>query len=274
MQTNWEQISNWTKAYDNRASVPTHEEIFYAWGRDAAAFRAAHPPEDLPYGDGARERFDLYRPEGTAKGLCVFIHGGWWSYFGREYFSHLAAGAREKGWAVAMPSYTLCPDLNIGGIVAQMVKAVSVASAAAPDGPLVISGHSAGGHLATMMGADGVGITGAAATRLERIISISGVADLRPLMKVEMNSVLKIDDTEARAFSPLFLTPIGGFDYVALAGSKELSEFRRQNAMLADSWGAHISSQRIEEDGRNHFDVIDDLRDVESRLTGLVTLSQ
>ncbi len=273
MKTNWEQITDWTAAYDNRAAVPGYEEIFYTWGRDAAAFRTVHPPEDLAYGDAERERFDLYRPSGTAKGLCVFIHGGWWSYFGREYFSHLAAGPLAQGWAVAMPSYTLCPDLNIGGIVRQMVDAVGSAHTAAPDGPLVVCGHSAGGHLATMMGASDVGITGAPANRLERIVSISGVADLRPLMRVEMNSVLKIDEQEARASSPLFLTPKGGFDYIALAGAKELSEFRRQNAMLADCWGAHVSAQRLEAEGCNHFDVIDALADPESALTGLVTLS-
>jgi len=272
MQTDWGQITDWTAAYDNRAAVPTHEEFFYAWGRDAAAFREAHPPEDIAYGATERERLHLFRPQGQANGLLIFIHGGWWSFFGREYFSHLAAGALAQGWAVAMPSYTLCPDITINGIVKQMVQAVEVANSAVPDGPLVISGHSAGGHLATMMGSSECGLSTQAAQRLKRIVSISGVADLRPLTGVAMNETLKLDDAAARASSPLFLTPRDDFDYIAWAGANETTEFRRQNALLATGWGAQVSAQRIEAAGKNHFDVIDALTESNSALTKLVTL--
>jgi len=271
MQTDWAEIADWNAAYDNRAAVPTHEEYFYAWGRDAAAFRESHPPEEIAYGNGERERLDLWRPEGQAKGLMVFLHGGWWSFFGREDFSHLAAGALARGRAVAIPSYTLCPDIAISGIVDQSNRAVAAANEAVPDGPLVISGHSAGGHLASVAGTAEGGLGAPEAARLSRIVSISGIADLRPLMRVAMNGTLKIDDAEARASSPMFLTPRTGFDFVALVGGNETPEFRRQNAMLADCFGAHVSSRRIETPGENHFDVIDALANPDSELTRLVT---
>ena len=272
MQTDWEQIADWTAAYDNRAAIPTHEEYFYAWGRDASAFRESLPPTELTYGTGEREKMHLFQPEGTAKGLVVFIHGGWWCYFGREYFSHLAAGAIAQGWAVAMPSYTLCPDINIEGIVKQMVRAVEVAHDAMTDGPLVLAGHSAGGHLATMVGAQESQVPEAVASRLKRIVSISGVADLRPLLGVAMNETLKIDEAEARASSPLFLTPRDDFDFIALAGAEETTEFRRQTALLATGWGAQVSTRRIEAAGKHHLDVIDELQGADSALTRLVTL--
>lgn len=272
MQTKWDSVTDWNAAYDNRAAVPEHEEYFYDWGRSAAEFREAHPPEDIAYGDAVRERIDLYRPEGEAKGLVVFIHGGWWSFFGREYFSHLAAGALAQGWAMAMPSYTLCPEIAVGGIVAQMTRAVAAASEAAPAGPLVIAGHSAGGHLAAMMGIEEGGLGATEAARLERIVAISGIADLRPLMRVAMNETLKIDEAEARAASPLMLTPRRGFDFIAVAGGDELAEFRRQNALLAHHFGAHVGSRRVEAVGCNHFDVIDPLANPDSRLTRAITL--
>ncbi len=272
MQTDWEQIADWTAAYDNRAAVPTHEEYFYGWGRDAAVFRDSHPPHTLTYGSGEREKTHLFKPEGHPKGLVVFIHGGWWCYFGREYFSHLAAGAIANGWAVAMPSYTLCPDIKITGIVKQMVRAVEVAHDAMADGPLVIAGHSAGGHLATMMGAEESQLPTPVADRLKRIVSISGVADLRPLLNVAMNDMLKLDEAEARAISPLFLTPRSDFDYIALAGADETTEFRRQTALLATGWGAQVSTRRIETVGKHHLDVIDPLAEADSTLTRLITL--
>lgn len=273
MQTDWEQITDWTAAYDNRSAVPTHEEYFYAWGRDAAAFRESNPPEEIAYGSGERERLDLFRPEGTAKGLVVFIHGGWWSFFGREYFSNLAAGAVARGWAMAMPSYSLCPTIAISGITRQITRAVTVAHEAVSEGPLVVTGHSAGGHLATMMGAKECALPDAVTERLRRIVSISGVADLRSLMGAAMNETLKIDEAEARTSSPLFMTARGGFDYTAWVGGDETPEFRRQNALLATVWGGQVSTQRIEAKGKNHFDVIAPLTDADSALTQLVTLA-
>ena len=171
-----------------------------------------------------------------------------------------------------MPSYTLCPDISISGIVKQMVRAIEVAHETMTDGPMVIAGHSAGGHLATMMGAKEAQVPGAVAERIKRIVSISGVADLRPLLHVEMNEMLKIDEAEARNSSPLFLTPRGGFDYVAWAGADETVEFRRQTALLATVWGAHVSTRRIEAEGKHHLDVIDPLTKADSELTRLVTL--
>jgi arylformamidase len=56
-------------------------------------------------------------PKGTPKGLVVFVHGGFWMKLDKSFWSHLAAGPLAHGHAVAMPSYTLCPDIRISGIV-------------------------------------------------------------------------------------------------------------------------------------------------------------
>src|SRR5438445_610327 len=64
---------------------------------------------DVRYGERARNRFDLFGPEGRPKGLVVFVHGGFWKALDKSFWSHLARGSVEGGYAVAMPSYTLCP---------------------------------------------------------------------------------------------------------------------------------------------------------------------
>ena len=80
------------------------------------------------YGHGTREVLDLFMPEGAPKGLVVFVHGGYWMKFDRSYWSHLAAGAQAQGWAVAMPSYDLCPRVRIADITRQIANAVAVAA--------------------------------------------------------------------------------------------------------------------------------------------------
>ena len=67
-------------------------------------------------GTAPRNRFDLFLPEDAPKGLVVFVHGGYWVRFDKSYWSHLARGSVEHGYAVAMPSYTLCPQTRISGI--------------------------------------------------------------------------------------------------------------------------------------------------------------
>ena len=49
-----------------------------------------------------------------------------------------------------MPTYTLCPENRISGIVAEMGQAVEKI-AGMVGGPIHLTGHSAGGHLATRL---------------------------------------------------------------------------------------------------------------------------
>lgn len=272
MKDDWTKIENWSAAYDNAGAVPAHPAIIEAWPRDAAAYREENAPEVAAYGSAERERIYLFRPESPPKGLVVFIHGGWWRRFEPESFLHLARGPVARGWAVAMPGYTLCPNIKVTGICAQMESAVSVACEQVGDGPLVICGHSAGGHLTAYLGSGASDLSEAAASRLARIVPISGIADLRPLLRTDVNNDLHLDAAEAEAISPALMSPREGIDCFAWVGGDELPEFRRQNALLASTWGAHIDMHRIEADGLNHYDVIAPLSDADSDLTRVVTM--
>lgn len=273
MKQHYDAITDWTHAYDNRGAVPDFEEYFYDWGRDAASFRAAHPPREISYGAGARERLDLFMPDDAPRGLNVFIHGGWWMFFDKSYFSHFAAGALQRGWAVAIPSYTLCPDIRISGIADQMARAVTLASDEVPEGPLTLSGHSAGGHLATFLGIEDGLLPESVGQRLARIVTISGVHDLRALLDVERNASLRVDMTEALKISPALHLPRRNLDMVSWVGGDETPEFRRQSALLAGVWGGYVGTQLHEAQGKHHFDVIDPLTAPDSELTHAVTMA-
>ncbi len=265
-----DRIDNWAAAVDNRAATPGHEAHFEAWSDRSAAFRATHPPQTRPYGDEAREVFDLWMPDGAPKGLLIFLHGGWWMNFDKSFFSDLAAGPLAHDWAVAIPSYTLLPTISLTDLVQQVRRAVLGMAGAVPDVPVVLSGHSAGGHLAAMLGTEAAALEASIHTRLQRIISISGVHDLRPLLSLPINDTLAITAQEAVALSPALLTPRGGFDLVAWVGALELPEFRRQNALLGVAWGGYAATQTIEAAGLDHFTAFAPLADPSSELTGLV----
>ena len=169
-------------AYANAAYIPGAEAYPTQWAEAARLWRTReahddHARLDLEYGAGARERFDLFLPEGRPLGLVVFVHGGYWLKFDRSYWSHLAAGPVARGWAVAMPSYDLCPTVRISEITKQIAKAVDVA-AGLVDGPIRLTGHSAGGHLVARMLAPGM-LAPEVAARLAGVVPISPLVPVR-----------------------------------------------------------------------------------------------
>src|SRR3954471_1879158 len=149
------QISDWNDAYANGPNIPGGERWPAAWVQPAQTYRdeltrSDRATLDIGYGERPRNRFDFFRPEGTPKGLVVFVHGGFWKALDKSFWSHLARGSVESGYAVAMPSYTLCPAVRI----ADITREIAAAFARAPsmvDGPIFRPGHSAGGHLVTRM---------------------------------------------------------------------------------------------------------------------------
>lgn len=256
---------DWERAYDNRRAVAGADAMHAAWLAEAASFRERMGArfEVHAHGPGPRETLELFRPEGEARGLAVFIHGGYWQRNAPETFSHLAAGALSAGWAVALPGYALCPEVRIAGITAQVARAVARAAALVP-GPVRLAGHSAGGHLAARMACAGV-LPQAVAARLGHVLSISGLHDLRPLMNTPLQAALGLDLAEARAESPALLEPLPGARLTAWVGAEELAELRRQSRLIAEIWGGlGLETRLVEEAGRDHFAVIEPLAEAES----------
>lgn len=266
------EISDWDDAYANAPNIAGGERWPSAWAEPARQYRArltetGQADLDIAYGEGARNRLDLFRPEGTVKGLVVFVHGGFWQRLDKSYWSHLAAGAVARGMAVAVPGYTLCPQARIGQITREIGHAVSFA-AARVDGPIFLAGHSAGGHLVTRMICSDSPLTPRMLARVQRTVSISGIHDLRPLIKTRLNDALKLDETEAEAESPALLQPVPWARLVCWVGGGERAEFIRQNALLANIWtGLGARTAVVEQPDRHHFNVIDGLADPEDALT-------
>lgn len=248
------------QAYKNSAHIPGSEGFVPRWTAEAAVFRARLGDRarlDLPYGAGPRQRFDLFLPEGgAARGLMVFVHGGYWLAFGRETWSHFAGGALARGWACALPSYTLAPEARIAAMTAEVAQAVTAAAAEVP-GPLVVTGHSAGGHLAARMGCHDLDLP-----QVQRVVPISPLAELEPLCQTAMNQDLRLDEAEVACESPARLALRPGCQAHVWVGAQERPAFLWQARTLSESWSCPWTVAP----GRHHYDVIDDLTDPGSAL--------
>lgn len=255
---------DWHDAFANGAYIAGAEDYPPRWQASAAAFRASAKGRcDLAYAADARARLDLFLPDDTPRGLAMFLHGGYWLAFDKSLWSHLAAGAVARGWAVAIPSYRLAPDARISEITAQIAHAL-VYAAGQVAGPIRIAGHSAGGHLAARMASDTAPLPATIAARIAKIVSISGLHDLRPLQLHPMNETLRLDPAEAAAESPALLQKRAHIAATAWVGAAERPEFLRQAALLAQHWQIPL----VAESARHHFDVIAGLQDAQHPLTG------
>src|SRR5262249_48135648 len=214
--------------YNNRARGPGNPLLTAGWARDAAAYREQHVPRRIVYGPGVRHTIDLFTGDSTGP-IVVFIHGGYWQALDGSSFSHCARGLNSHGVDVAVPTYDLCPAVTVADVITQMRMASR--ELAKLGHPLVVSGHSAGGHLAACM----LATIWAAFDRWlpENLVSaayaISGLFDLPPLVGTSINKALRFDDAAAKAASPLFSAPPTRGSLDAVVGGNESAEYFRQS---------------------------------------------
>ncbi|MBJ3762179.1 alpha/beta hydrolase [Maribius pontilimi] len=251
-------------AYNNRDHIPDAENFPPRWRAEASAFRKAlgkRAVSGFHYGDGARQTLDLFLPESAPRGTVVFVHGGYWRSFEPSDWSAFAGGALDAGWAVAMPGYTLAPEARISTMTREIVTALGLI-ADAVAGPIRLTGHSAGGHLAARMLCADALLPDALAARIERCVPISPLTDLRPLMETAMNEDLHLTHREAVAESPALQARALDVPVTVWVGGDERPAFLDQAQWLASAWGVPCEIDA----GRHHFDVIDGLKDAESPL--------
>ena len=254
--------------YNNRKRVPNFETILDRWAADSAAVRAAGTSRlDIEYGPSPRERLDIFPADGDGP-VLVFIHGGYWRSLDKSDFSFLAPAWVDAGVSLVVVNYDLCPKVSIERIVQQMLAASvwlyrHAEQYGMDEDRLYVSGHSAGGHLAAMMLAALWPVIDRSLPRelYKGAIAVSGVYDLQPLVQVDwLNGDLRLDEESALRLSPAYLPPATRAPLALAVGGLESSEFKRQNALLAQRWKPVLAGN-IAMPGTDHFTVIDGLAD-------------
>lgn len=255
--------------YNNRARVPENPALMAAWARDAAAYREQRTPRRIAYGSGPRHVIDVFADERQGKApLVIFIHGGYWQALDGSWFSHMARGLNAHGIGVAVPTYDLCPQVSVADIIMQMREAVRELAELSEQ--LVVSGHSAGGHLAAcMLATDWKAYDASLPPELvSAAYAISGLFELEPLVPTSINKALGLDQTTARAASPLFWQPPAHGSLDAVVGEAESAEYHRQSRSIVEVWGeAGLATQYGAVPAANHFTAIAPLADPASPMT-------
>jgi arylformamidase len=250
------------REYNNRARVPDHAAYFARWERDSEFVRETLLGAlDLPYGPDARHRIDLFSAGPKARGTLVFIHGGYWRSLDKRMFSWLAASWNAAGINVALPNYRLSPAVRIDDIINDVLQATNWLFAHGAEhgvatDRVVVSGHSAGGHLTGALFATPHSRLQFDPARIVGGVPVSGIFDFAPLRQFSFNADFGLDEAAVARLNLFDKRPTLAAPLVIAAGAAESSEFQRQSRLLAESWAPQAKSLLLLP-GLNHFSVVD-----------------
>ena len=243
-------------AYDNNAAVKNSPALIAERNEASARLRGTLKSHlDLPYGERANNKIDLYPAAKPDAPCLVFVHGGYWQRNSRELFAMLVEGVAAHGWSVAIPGYSLAPEASLTDIVAEIPRSLDWLAAHGAShgvaGPVILSGWSAGAHLVAMA---------LGHPRVHAGLALSGVYDLAPIRDTGLNIALKLTDEEIATLSPLRL-PVTQKRLDIAYGSSELP------ALVCDSIDFHdkraaagAPGRLIAVEGADHFTILEALR--------------
>jgi arylformamidase len=236
--------------------------------RSDAAAAAGPCALDRPYGPMARQRFDFFPAHGRPRGTLVYFHAGYWQSRDKSGFRFIAPAYAQAGLHVALVNYPLCPDVSVAALVeAARASVPAVRARAGEDLPLLLSGHSAGAHIAVELAlgapAGGPAIAGVAA--------LSGIYDLAPLVATTLNEKLRLDAASARACSPLHRLRAGVAPALVAVGATETPAFLAQSRDFHQAWTAAGNPGALHvEAGADHFSLLEAFASPDRALFGQV----
>jgi len=255
------------RGLNNGMAVTGSADIIAGWERSSARLRQQHSQHlDLRYGPGERNRIDFLKARDAASTL-LFIHGGYWQHRAKEVFTVVAEGPMAHGINVALIGYTLAPDATLDVIVAEIHAGIDylagrLAGLGATTDGIVVSGWSAGGHLASMALSN---------PHVRAGVAISGIYDLEPIRNSYLNEGLRLNEAMSLRNSPVMHSGRPMKPLSLAVGDAELPLLRKQSSDLAGHYaryGLPLSYEEIP--GANHFTVIDEMIAPGGRITTLI----
>jgi arylformamidase len=232
--------------------------------------------KNIPYGavtGDARRSFDLYLPaKSSAKPpLLIFVHGGFWLLPDDDYRigASLAENLIGDGVAVALVRYRLAPAhrhptqaQDVAAAVAHLIR--NADKYGFDSQRIFLSGHSAGGHLASLVALDRSYLAEQKlAANIAGVISFSGLYDLQPAWKISDNQKSAVgktfgqDPVVLKRASPLAHVRRDAPAFLILSASADFPGFAIDARRFADRLRAagSIVDQHMFK-GADHFSLV------------------
>lgn len=244
----------WERQFSLRQVLPDFEEWLNRMQTKSDAVSSTLGLRRVAYGDDPRQWVEFCGETSRHPVIPVFIHGGYWRALEAERHRFVLPTLQAAGGLAANVEYRLLPDVSLAEIVDDARTAVRCIAEQTGKRALVI-GHSAGGHLASMV----------ALTEPEHVvgaIAISGLFDLQPLPFSFLASEVGLTSQDVAGLSPLLEWQGSAAHVTAVVGGNETAEFLRQAHMFGSTHGAAVC---VVED-EHHMSILDHLADPDGEI--------
>ncbi len=218
------------------AGVPLLAWLFWFWPARRSYYARRGEIErrlDVPYAPAEadpKRQLDLYLPKGLVRDvgglpIVVFVHGGYWNALDRRWlqpllgtYGNVGVAFASHGVAAAVLGYRQYPQVRSGDTslddIASAIRFIrdSCASWGCNMRRIFVVGHSAGGHLASLLALDGriLARNGVDPSAIAGFVSIDGIFDLRasldsfePKQATVLRALFGPDDETLAAHSPI-----------------------------------------------------------------------
>jgi acetyl esterase/lipase len=235
------------------------------------ALRVCRTHLDLPYGKDYWQRVDVFVPAQNLSGLpvFVFIHGGAWSSGCKEWMGFMAPNLIGAPAIFVSVSYRKAPDFRMASQFADIANALAwvdreIAIYGGDPTRIFIGGHSAGGHLATLVSLkrdEAKAVSGFDVSAIRGVLPVSAPFDLRMHPNVSDDSLTRVhekvldDPGRAGEFSPIVFAAQARVPFFLTWGENDFPRIKRQNlAMVTALRAQRTQLAELEIAGASHFD--------------------
>ncbi len=254
--------------YNNRELVPNYEEYFELWARLNKETKSNYASiNDIPYGPGNNEKLDFYPAAGIGVATMIFIHGGYWQMMARSDFAFIAQAFVPHHIHTVIIGYPLATTVSMDVLIQTVRRALTwihhnIREYGGDPTRLYLSGHSAGGHLASLMMTDRYAPDD---IQLKGVVALSGLYDLIPIQRSHVNEPIGMDEATAIRCSSVPFLP-KDVPLILAVGGAESEEYHAQTLTLADRWRNLPKLTTMVLPEVNHFSILSELLQVNSAL--------
>ncbi len=227
---------------------------------------------DQNYGKAALQTLDIFPSNVRDSPILIFIHGGYWRALDKKSYSFVAAPFVKNNFTVCIVNYRLIPVVNMEMVLDDVKSAVNWIQEKASQyngnpNAIVLSGHSAGGHLALMTYLMNESLRPC----IRAICSLSGIFDLNAIKNSYLNEVLNLNENDVDTFS------VSNKDLSVLecptllsVGSAETAFFIDQSRSLYTKNKTKAPIEYYEYEQLNHYQIVHKLEREDNPLTQFI----
>lgn len=196
---------------------------------------------NIAYGDLARQKLDIYQPlKGKNLPVVVFYYGGSWDSGDKADYKFAAEAFTSSGFITVIPDYRVYPDVLFPGFMADPASAAkwvkqNIHQYGGDPKQVFLVGHSAGAHIAVMLGLNAEYLTHVdlAPNDFSGIIGSAGPYDFLPLKSKRLREIFG-DETQQLMSQPITFVKGNNPPMLLLVGLKDGTVWPRNTFNLAN----------------------------------------